>query len=95
MSVTFNEVKSLGEVFLSYLREYENTWMPSEEIDTKEKSADYNEKMEKLSKEINVVKDRFEAEYRIQSIYNLDRQADSLEFIAVTLDKLLDVVGRR
>ena len=90
MSIAFQSIKSLGDVLLSHLREYENIWVPSEEIDTKEKSADYNEKMEKLSKEINVVKDRFEAEYRIQSIYNLDRQADSLESIAASLKILVE-----
>ena len=60
MSIAFQSIKSLGDVLLSHLREYENTWVPADEIDTKEKSSEFNEKMEKISKEINVTRDKFE-----------------------------------
>jgi len=95
MSVTFNEVKSLGEVFLSYIREYENEWRLEEEIDTKEKADNYNSAMQRISKGINLSKDKFEIESRLQLVWHAERQANALEEIAVCLNKLLDIAGRR
>lgn len=90
MSASFNATKACAEVFLSHLTEFENTWKPSSELDSRDKSEEYNTSMEKISKEVNTARDRFETEYRLLMVWQSERQTEAAEKIANTLEAILD-----
>jgi hypothetical protein len=89
MSIIYEQFKVYGDTYIKHLTKYEHEWKPNEEIDSREKGEEYNRKMELLSKEINCSRDRLETEYRLHSIYHLERQSEALDSIAESLKALL------
>lgn len=88
MSVTFNKVKAMIDVFISYIDEYQNTWKPSEEIKTREEGEQYDRQMTKITNNINSFRDRLRCELELQNIWLQERQAEALESIAASLKML-------
>lgn len=92
MNGVYSQFREKAQIYLSALQALDKAVVPAKEIDTREKSEEYNDLMDRLGKEGQFAKDYMITEFNIGMTYNTCKQTEFLESIANSLTELVKLV---